>query len=113
MGSLTPQMRLRFDQSAVKQLMAASVPDAVSNTAAKDVWDALMKLIDLARRGVKRHVAQKKTTYAVTLVSSREQLATMGKSVPDAEYAAILSLPPPSDRPTSSAITAPMPLPPG
>jgi transposase InsO family protein len=122
-GNATPQMQWTHDQAVVKQLIAASVPDTVFNriktgTTAKDVWDALKKLyegrtmlilIDLGRRlqttrcGEEDNVCE----HFERLAEMCEQLAAMGKSVSDNEFASILmgSLPS-SYAPTLSGIAA-------
>ena len=122
-GSVTPEMRWRLDQAAVKQLFATSIPDSVFNSiktgvSAKDVWDALKKLyegrttlilVDLGRRLQTTHCAEEDSVreHFERLADLREQLAAMGKSVSDAEFASILmgSLPP-SYQPTLSGIAA-------
>jgi hypothetical protein len=122
-GSVTPQMRWSGDQAMVKQLIAISVPDTVFNsiktgTTAKDVWDALKKLyegrtmlitIDLGRRLQTTRCGEDESVreHFERLGDMREQLAAMGKSIADEEYASILmgSLPA-SYAPTLSGISA-------
>ena len=105
-GTVTPEMRWRLDQAAVKQLIATSIPNSVFNsikagTSAKDVWDALKKLyeghttlilVDLRRRLQTTHCAEEDSVreHFERLADLREQLVAMGKSVLDAEFASIL-----------------------
>ncbi len=121
-GILTPQMRWHLDQAAVKQLVGSSVLDTVFNTIktgtmAKDVWDVLKKLFEgrttLILVDLGRHLQTTRCTeedsvreHFEWLTDLRQQLAAMGKTVPDSKYALILmgSLPP-SYQPTLSAIS--------
>src|SRR6266702_3442495 len=121
-GIMTPKIRWRHDQAAVKQLIGLSVRDTVFNAiktsnTAKDVWDQLKKLfegcttlilVDLGRRLQTTHCAEEDSIreHFERLTDLRQQLAAMGKTVPDSEYASILmgSLPP-SYQPTLSAIS--------
>jgi hypothetical protein len=90
----------------VKQLIAASVPNTVFNrietgTTAKDVWDALKKLyegrtmlilIDLGRRLQTMRCGEEDNVckHFERLAEMHEQLAAMGKSISDNEFALIL-----------------------
>jgi len=105
-GILMPQMQWHLDQAVVKQLIGSSVPDTVFNaiktgTTAKDVWDALKKLyegrttlilVDLQRRLQTTHCAKEDNVceHFDRLADLHQQLAAMGKTVPDNEYASIL-----------------------
>jgi transposase InsO family protein len=111
---LTAAQRWALDQRVVKQLIATSVPDTVFNdikgtaaSTAKDVWDDLRRLfegrttlilVDLGRRLQTTRCAEEESVceHFEKLATMREQLAAMGKSVPDTEFASILmgSLPP-------------------
>jgi hypothetical protein len=122
-GVMTPQEQWDTDQSIVKQLIASSVPDSVFNsiktgTSTKAVWDALkvlfkgrttLILVDLGRQLQTTHCAEEDSIrdHFEKLADLREQLAAMGRSVPDAEFTSILmgSLPP-SYAPTLSGIAA-------
>ena len=121
-GIMTPKIRWRHDQAAVKQLIGSSVPDTVFNAiktgnTAKDVWDQLKKLfegrttlilVDLGRHLQTTHCAEEDSIckHFEWLTDLHQQLAAMGKTVPDSKYASILmgSLPP-SYQPTLSAIS--------
>jgi len=105
-GILTPQMQWHLDQAAVKQLISSSVPDTVFNAiktgaTAKDVWDTLKKLyegrttlilVDLRRQLQTTHCAEEDNVHEHfdRLADLHQQLAAMGKTVPDDEYASIL-----------------------
>ena len=120
-GNVTPQMRWDLDQAVVKQLIAVSIPDTVFNsikskTSAKEVWDELKKLyegrtslilVDLGRRLQMTRCAEEDSIreHFDHLSNLHQQLAAMGKSVPETEYASILmgSLPS-SYQPTLSTI---------
>ena len=122
-NGLTPDMRWAIDQAVVKQLIAASVPDSVFNSiksgrTAKDVWDALKRLfegrtslitVDLSRRLSSTHCGEDESVceHFDKLAGIREQLAAMGKSISNDEFASILmgSLPK-SYKPTLSGIAA-------
>lgn len=122
-GILTPQLRWDLDQRIVKQLIGSSVPDTVFNdikggTTAKDVWDELKKiyetrttliLVDLTRRLQTTRCAEDDNVreHFEKLKDLRQQLAALGRSVSDTEYAQILmgSLPK-SYAPTLGGISA-------
>ena len=107
-GIMTPAQRWNLDQRVVKQLIATSIPDTVFNeikgtptSTAKDVWDALKRLyegrttlilVDLGRRLQTTRCAEEDSVRAhfELLADLRKQLAAMGHSVADAEFASIL-----------------------
>ncbi len=110
-------------EATVKQAIAASVPDSIFNrikgsTHAKDAWDALralfegqtqMIVVDLRRQlqTLKCGEEDNVCTHFETIANLREQLAAMGKTIPDEEYASILlsSLPTAYDATTSAMST--------
>jgi hypothetical protein len=90
----------------VKQAITASVPDSIFNriknsTRAKDVWDTLkalfegwtqMIVVDLCRQiqSLKCREDDNIHTHFDNIANLRKQLAAMGKTIPDKEYASIL-----------------------
>ena len=121
MGHLEAQQHWDLDQSVVKQLKAASVPDSVFNAiktgaTAKDIWDELKKLyerrtililVDLRREIQTMCCAEEDSVrdHFNYLSDLHKQLAAMGKSMPDSKFTSILmgSLPP-SYQPTLTGI---------
>jgi transposase InsO family protein len=105
-GGLDPAVRWQLDEATVKQLIAASVPDTAFNqiktqTNAKDVWSELRKLFEartkvlLMELGRKIHSIRCEEDENICLhfdrlADLRQQLASMGKSITDEEYASIL-----------------------
>ena len=105
-GGLSASVRWAHGEATVKQAIAASVPDSIFNrikgsTRAKDVWDALKKLfegrtqmivVDLRRQiqSLKCGEDDNVRTHFDNIANLREQLAAMGKTIPDDEYASIL-----------------------
>ena len=93
-------------EATVKQAIAASVPDSIFNrikgsTRAKDVWDALralfegrtqMIVVDLRRQiqSLKCGEDDNVRTHFDNIANLREQLAAMGKTIPDDEYTSIV-----------------------
>jgi hypothetical protein len=116
-NGVTAPVRWAHGEATVKQAIAASVPDSIFNrikgsTRAKDVWDALkalfegrtqMIVVDLRRQiqSLKCGEDDNVRTHFDNIANLREQLAAMGKTIPDDEYSSILlgSLPPPSKPP--------------
>ena len=98
--------RWAHGEATVKQAIAASVPDSIFNhikskTRAKDVWDALkalfegrsqMIVVDLRRKlqSMKCGEDDNVRVHFDQIADIREQLASMGTSIPDSEYASIL-----------------------
>jgi len=111
-GGLTTQARWRKGEGYVKTLLGTSVPDNVFNRiseggTAKGVWDALkqdyedrslMTTVDLVRRFRTKKCGEKDNirTHFQELTDLRDQLAAVGKSVDNDDFAATLlaSLPP-------------------
>jgi hypothetical protein len=111
-------------EATVKQAIAASVPDSVFNrikggTCAKDIWDAVkallegrtqMLVVDLRQRiqMLKCSEDDNVRTHFNTIANLRKQLAAMGKTIADKEYASILlsSLPSAYDATTSAMLTS-------
>ena len=111
-NNVTPQMRWTNDENIAMQVIAASIPNTVftnikSKTNTKDVWDALkalyegrttMVLVNLGQQLQSMRCADEDNVreHFDKLANMREQLAAMGKSIPDDEYASTLmgSLPP-------------------
>ena len=105
-GGLSASARWAHGEATVKQAIAASVPDSIFNqikgsTRAMDVWDALkalfegrtqMIVVDLRRQiqSMKCGEDDNVRTHFDNIANLREQLAAMGKSIPDDEYASIL-----------------------
>ena len=121
-NGVTLAARWAQGEATVKQAIAASVPDSIFNrikgsTRAKDVWDALkalfegrtqMIIVDLRRQlqTMKCGEDDNVRTHFDTIANLREQLAAMGKTIADDEYASILlgSLPAAYDA-TASAMS--------
>ena len=121
-NGVTLAARWAQGEATVKQAIAASVPDSIFNrikgsTRAKDVWDALkalfegrtqMIIVDLRRQlqTMKCGEDDNVRTHFDTIANLREQLAAMGKTIADDEYASILlgSLPAAYDT-TASAMS--------
>src|ERR1700677_1294431 len=98
--------RWAHGEATVKQAIAASVPDSIFNrikgsTRAKDVWDALralfegrtqMIVVDLRRQiqSLKCGEDDNVRTHFDNIANLREQLAAMGKTIPDDEYTSIV-----------------------
>src|SRR5712672_1931219 len=111
-GHLLPQARWNMDNGIVKRLIGASVPNTIflqikSKTNVKEVWDALKALyetrselavVQLTNRfqSTKCGEDDNVRTHYELLADLREQLAAMGKTITDREYAGTLmgSLPP-------------------
>ena len=105
-GGVTAPVRWAHGEATVKQAIAASVPDSIFNrikgsTRAKDVWDALralfegrtqMIVVDLRRQiqSLKCGEDDNVRTHFDNIANLREQLAAMGKTIPDDEYSSIL-----------------------
>ena len=122
-NGLDAPTRWGLGEAAVKQAIAASVPDSVfmhikGNTRAMDVWNALralfkghtqMIIVDLCRQlqTSKCREDDNVCTHFDTLANLCEQLATMGNTISDNEYASILlgSLPTAYDANTSAMAT--------
>ncbi len=110
-------------KATVKQAITASMPDSIFNcikgsTHAKDAWDALralfegrmqMIVVDLCwqLQTLKCREEDNVCTHFETIANLHKQLAAMGKSIPDEEYASILlgSLPTAYDATTSAMST--------
>jgi hypothetical protein len=102
----TPQMRWEADEATTMHVIAASIPNSVftnikDKTTGKDVWDALKALYEGRTQMVLVKLSQQLQTTRCSeddsvrehfdkLTNLREQLAAMGKSIPDNEYASIL-----------------------
>ena len=102
----TPQMRWENEEATAMQIIGVSIPNSVfttvkTQTTAKGLWDALkalyegrttMILVKLSQQlqstrcGDEENVCE----HFDKLANLREQLAAMGKSVADNEYASIL-----------------------
>jgi hypothetical protein len=111
-NGVTAPVRWAHSEATMKQAIAASVPDSIFNrikgsTRAKDVWDALkalfegrtqMIVVDLRRQiqSLKCGEDDNVRTHFDNIANLCEQLAAMGKTIPDKEYASILlgSIPP-------------------
>jgi hypothetical protein len=122
-NGITAPVRWANGEATVKQAIAASVTDSIFNrikgsTRAKSVWDALKQLfegrtqmivVDLRRQiqTLKCGEEDNVRIHFDTIANLREQLAAMGKSIPDDEYASILlgSLPTAYDATTSAMST--------
>jgi hypothetical protein len=103
---VTAPVRWAHGEATVKQAIAASVPDSIFNhikgsTRTKDVWDALkalfegrtqMIVVDLRRQiqSLKCGEDDNVHTHFDNIANLREQLAAMGKTIPDDEYSTIL-----------------------
>ncbi len=102
----TPQMRWESEEAITMQIIAVSIPNSVfttvkTHTTAKDMWDALkalyegrttMILVKLSQQLQSTRCGDEENVreHFDKLANLREQLAAMGKSVPDSEYASIL-----------------------
>jgi transposase InsO family protein len=122
-GALTPQQRWDTEESSAKIFIAASVPDHVFNRIkakpnVKSIWDAIKEIyqkrskmitVDLGRKlqGTKLGDDEDARLHFTHLSDMKEQLASMGKTIDDDEFASILlgSLPP-SYESTVNAINA-------
>ena len=105
-SGLSASARWAHGEATVKQAIAASVPDSIFNqikgsTCVMDVWDALkalfegrtqMIVVDLCRQiqSMKCGEDDNVRTHFDNITNLCEQLAVMGKSIPDDEYASIL-----------------------
>src|SRR5260370_14806557 len=102
----TPQMRWESEEAINMQIIAVSIPNSVfttvkTHTTAKDMWDALkalyegqttMILVKLSQQLQSTRCGDEENVreHFDKLANLREQLAAMGKSVPDSEYTSIL-----------------------
>src|SRR5258707_5099699 len=102
----TPQMRWESEEAITMQIIAVSIPNSVfttvkTHTTAKDMWDALkalyegrttMILVKLSQQLQSTRCGDEENIHKHfdKLANLREQLAVMGKSVADNEYALIL-----------------------
>jgi hypothetical protein len=102
----TPQARWNQDNGIVKRLIGASIPNSVflqirSKTNAKDVWDTLKALYETRSELTKINLSQRLQsmkcgeednlrTHYDRLNELREQLAALGKTLTNTEYAAIM-----------------------
>jgi hypothetical protein len=105
-NGVTAPARWAYSEATMKQAIAASVPDSIFmqiklHTRAKDVWDGLKTLyegrsqmitVDLRRKiqSLKCEEDGNVRTHIKTVANLCEQLAAMGTSIPDNEYASIL-----------------------
>ena len=105
-SGVTASERWTQGEATVKQVIAASVPDSIfmrikGGTGAKEVWDALKQLyegrtkmivVDLRRKiqSMKCGEDDNVRTHFDSIADLREQLAAMGTTIPDDEYASIL-----------------------
>ena len=123
-GGVTAPTRWAAGERTVKHAIAASVPDSVfnkikSSTRAKDAWDVLkasfegrsqMITVDLRRKiqSLKCGEDENVRTHLDNVANLREQLAAMGTTIPDSEYASILlgSIPSTYEAMTSAMSTA-------
>ena len=122
-NGLDAPTRWALGEAAVKQAIAASVPDSVfmrirGGTRAMDVWDELralfegrtqMIVVDLRRQLQNLKCGDKDNvrTHFDNIANLREQLAAMGTTIPDNEYTSILlsSIPSTYDHNTSAMAT--------
>jgi hypothetical protein len=122
-NGLTPDQRWEAEEAAAKNMIAASVPDHVFNriknkTTAMEVWTAVkaiyqtrskMITVDLGKKLQSARLGDEDDAHAhfARLVDLQEQLASMGKTLDDDEFASILlgSLPT-SYAPTIGGINA-------
>jgi hypothetical protein len=97
-----PADRWRRGESYVKQVIAATIPQAVFNqikggTRTKDVWEALKKMyeersrttrVELVRRFRNKKCGEKESvrTHFQELSALREQLVALGKTIDDEDY---------------------------
>ena len=105
-NNVTPQMRWDNDEATAMYTIAASIPNSVfinikSKTTTMEVWNALRALYEGRTQMVLVKTTQQLQTTKCSeddnvrehfdkLANLREQLAAMGKSIPDSEYASIL-----------------------
>jgi LTR polyprotein gag-polypeptide-like protein len=105
-NNITPQARWDTNEAITMQVIAASIPNSVftnikSKTTARDVWNALkamyegrtiMMLVRLSQQLQSMHYGDDDNIrkHFDKLADLKEQLATMGKSIPNSEYASIL-----------------------
>jgi hypothetical protein len=105
-NNITPEMRWENDEAITMHVIATSIPNTVftnikSKQNAKDVWDALKALFESRTQmvivGTSQQLQLTKCSeddsvreHFDKLTNLREQLAAMGKSIPDNEYASIL-----------------------
>ena len=105
-NNIKPDMRWEDDDEAVKHLIMNTVPDDIFNriksgSNAKSWWDSLKAicegrsrslLIDLGRKLQNTHCGEDDDVRAhfAKLANIREQLASMGETVADQQYANIL-----------------------
>jgi len=111
-NGIAPNMRWEDDDEAVKALVMSSIPDELFNriksgATAQAWWDSLKDICEDRSRSLSIDLRQKLQNtrcgddddvraHFAKLANFREQLAAMGQSVPDQQYADILiaSLPP-------------------
>src|SRR5713226_4707779 len=102
----TPQMRWENEEATAMQIIGVSIPNSVfttvkTQTTAKGLWDALkalyegrttMILVKLSQQLQSTRCGDEENVreHFDKLANLREQLAAMGKSVADNEYASIL-----------------------
>ena len=122
-NGLDPNQRWNAEEAVAKNMMATSIPDHVFNrikskTSTMEVWNAIKALyqtrskmitVDLGKKLQNTKLGDKDNAQAhfTQLMNLREQLASMGKTLNDDEFASILlgSLPP-SYSPTIGGINA-------
>ena len=120
---LSASVQWAHGEAIVKQAIAALVPNSIFNhikrsTHTKDVWDVLKKLfegrtqmivVDLRRQiqSLKCRENDNECTHFDNIANLHEQLAMMGKTIPDDKYASILlsSIPSNFESVTSSMST--------
>jgi hypothetical protein len=104
--NMTPEIRWDYDEGVAMQIITASIPNSVftsikgkANT--QEVWDALkalyegrtvMILVNLSQQLQNTRCGEEDNVreHIDKLANLREQIAAMGKSVPENEYASIL-----------------------
>ena len=105
-NNITPQMKWDNDEATTMHVIAASIPNSIftnvkSKPNTKEVWDALKALYEGRTQMVLVKTSQQlQTTHCGEddsvrdhfdyLANLREQLAAMGKTITDNEYASIL-----------------------
>ena len=105
-NNVTPEARWDNDEAITMHVITSSIPNTVftnikSKNTGKDVWDALKALFEgrtqMVIVGTSQQLQQTKCSeddnvreHFDKLISLREQLAAMGKSIPDNKYASIL-----------------------
>jgi LTR polyprotein gag-polypeptide-like protein len=103
---IMPVMQWKADKATIMQVITALILNLVftnikSKTIAKDVWDTLKALFEGRMTMVLVQLSQQLQSACCSndnnicehfkkLANLQEQLATMGKSVPDNKYASIL-----------------------